>query len=225
MQKSDKTQLPKIDKFRKSIFNSKHSVYTFSDINQLSSLFYKVLMELLNKDLIIPGGNLAVEFTIDIDLSFENVLLKLQSIFNLYTNICNLLKISTSHYPLTIQHLKTGSLWVKFFGESTVISLCTKLIESAISYLHRNHTIEGKINAIPKKLEALEACLEFSKKLEEAGFDTTSLNTNLNDSALVISTELNKLLSGVSKFEIDKEVYLLKNENITNPADAKKRCG
>jgi hypothetical protein len=43
----------------------------------------------------------------------------------LYSLTAELLDVSPAEFPLTITHLEVGSLWIKLFGQSKVISMVT----------------------------------------------------------------------------------------------------
>jgi hypothetical protein len=72
--------------------------------------------------------------------------------------------------------MEVGSLWLKIFGESKVIALLTRLIETGAGYLYRRFTTEGKIASIPRQVESVEAILRLTETLQEMGIDTTGGN-------------------------------------------------
>src|SRR6266478_6015777 len=93
------------------------------------------------------------------------------------------------------------------FGESKVIGLLTSLIQSGASYMHRNFTNEGKIEAIPKKVSAVEEVLKLTEKLSANGIDTKAIQENIQKSAVIISQELNTLLAREPNVTINGESY------------------
>lgn len=199
--------------FRDKVKHARQVVY-FRNTEDLAVKFDAALRDVIELQNVAPKGNRAIGLYFETKYSVENIISKLQALNSIYVQLCELTGASSIDYPLTIQNLETGSLWVKVFGESKVISLFINLIKSGISYMHRNLTVEGKIEQIPNKLETLDTFLDLSKKLEEIGVDTKDLNDNINNSALVIAKNLNQLLSETSKLEIQSErITIEKLEN------------
>jgi hypothetical protein len=128
--------------------------------------------------------------------SYKNLLTTLIALDQLYNELCNLLGVSSAEYPLQVAKMEVGSLWLKIFGESKVIALLTRLIETGAGYLYRRFTTEGKIASIPRQVESVEAILRLTETLQEMGIDTTGVKENLQKSAVVISSRLNDLLTG-----------------------------
>jgi hypothetical protein len=174
----------------------------------------KILNQLTN----LAFPELAFEGNSELSISFswtrdyQQLIAKLISISNLYSEVCTLLNISTSEYPLKVIRAEYGSLWLRLFGESKVITLLTTMIESGVSYLHRNFTNEGKVEAIPKKVSAVEEILQLSAKLEEAGIDTVAMKENIQKSAVIISRELNTLLLREPNVTINGKTYSVGQE-------------
>jgi hypothetical protein len=115
--------------------------------------------------------------------------------------------VSKSQYPLQVIKIESGSLWIKLFGESKVITLLTSLIESAAKFFYRNFTNEGKITSLPRNVEAIEAILSLTKKLEAEGIDTSATKDNLQKAAVKISAQLNELLLKEPSIEVDGKKY------------------
>ena len=145
----------------------------------------------------------------DSTISYREVINKLIAIEAIYDELCRLLNVSTSQYPLELMKLEVGSWWVKLFGESKVIALATSLIEKSVFYLHRNYTQEGKIRTIPKNAEVINSLLDLSKSLKANGVDTKVLDENLEHSAIVLSNQLNDLLVGEPNVKVnDNKFYI-----------------
>lgn len=141
------------------------------------------------------------------ETSYKNLLNKLIALDQLYNETCNLLGVSSAEYPLQVAKMEAGSLWLKIFGESKVIALLTRLIESGVAYLYRAFTNEGKIASIPKKVESVEAVLRLSENLQEMGIDTTAVKENLQKSAVLISSHLNDLLAGSPSIKVNDQNF------------------
>ncbi len=144
--------------------------------------------------------------------TLNNLIRKLSALEGLYNELCRLLDVSTSEYPLEIVKIEVGSLWLKLFGESRVISLMTKFAESSVSYLYRNFTNEGKIMAIPQNVEVINSLLQLSENLEQSGIDNSVLKENIQHSAIILGQQLNQLLSGEPAVNVNGRNYSIAEE-------------
>jgi len=140
---------------------------------------------------------------LDLDLFAK----KLSAISEIYTELCSLMGISVNEHPAKIAKIESGSFWVKFFGDSKVTTLMTDLIASGASYLYRNFTHEGKVVSIPKKVEAIEAILNLSLKLEGQGIDTSKIKEHIEKSSVVLARNLHLLLAGEAVVEVNETRY------------------
>lgn len=140
---------------------------------------------------------------------YRDVLIKLDALNDLYSELCPLFDVSTSQHPLRIVKLETGSLWVSIIGHAAVVGFIVWLLKKAIGYIHRNFTTEGKILFIPKQVEAADSILEFTKKLQEAGVDTTQAREQVQKSLFAISQNLNHLVGNQHRLEVNDETISL----------------
>jgi hypothetical protein len=136
----------------------------------------------------------------------------LKCILAIYNEFCTLTRASSQSFPLKLCKIDSGSLWVKLFGESRTIGLVCRLIENAAKYAYRNHTVEGRAAAIPKKVETLKDILGLSKMLEEAGIDTSTLNQQLEKGAVALANEFNELIEGQMQINLNGKEISAKTE-------------
>lgn len=170
------------------------------------------LREMLSTTLPLKENNQKISLYFDAPIEYDEIIIKLQAIKELYNELCRLLNISTSEYPLQLVQFEVGSWWIKLFGESRVITLLTNFMEKSVSYFHRTYTTEGKIQSIPKNVEAINTLLELSQNFKKSGIDTEVLNKNLEHSAIVISNQLNALLLNEPKVKINDTEHYIGNE-------------
>ncbi|WP_350604199.1 hypothetical protein [Pseudoalteromonas sp. SMN1298-MNA-CIBAN-0114] len=156
------------------------------------------------------GSELSIVLSSTFTLS--EFILKLQSIEKIYNELCMLSNVSSDDFPIEILKIESGSLWAKVFGDSKVIALMTSLIESGVSFVYRNYTVEGKISSIPKKVETIESILKLKSKLKKEGVDVTELTEHLNKSSIIIAKELNKLISGQAEVIINEKKLSIGDE-------------
>lgn len=128
---------------------------------------------------------------------------RLAALQALYDELCYMLGVSTASHPLRIGKIESGSLFTQLFGDTRVIGLMVSMLERAVSYFHRNYTTEGKIAAIPTKVEALEKIFGLSEKMRQSGADVTKLQESLAKNAVTIADALNVLVSDQAAVEIN----------------------
>lgn len=188
---------------------------TLKVINSAHALFYNIYTVINFSHFIdgildpfVPNTFGYDEFSLQLssDSNFSQVLTKLIALKTTYSELCQLLSVSMSEYPLQIRHVESGSLWINLFGESKVVALLVKLIESSATFLYRRYTLEGKISSIPKQVQSVESILQLTQRLEEQGIDTSTIKDNLQKSLIIISAEMNSLLAGEPSVTINNQV-------------------
>ncbi len=142
------------------------------------------------------------------DYSYKEFLEKLQALQNIYSELCYDLQVDESDFPLQIVKIESGSLYINIFGEPKIIELISSSIKNSVDYLYRNRTIEGKLEAIPRKVEIIESIVGLRKQLNEAGINTDELDNEIEKSSTLLGDELNRLLVGASGVVLDGEVIL-----------------
>lgn len=172
----------------------------------------------------VPFGDDELSIFLPAASTYAQILQKLQSIESLYSETCRLLNVSEAQHPLQVISIEAGSLWIKVFGESRVINSITGMIESAASYIYRNFTREGKIRELPKSAELIKSLLKLSDDLAARGIDNSEYNENLQQAAVKITRDLNKLLRGQPSVTVNgrehsvdvelKDQFLLENRSL-----------
>lgn len=138
---------------------------------------------------------------------YDDVVTKLLALGEIHTELCNLLGVSTSETKLEIRKIESGSLWISVLGNALIIGFIISLIKSAISFIHRNYTREGRIAFIPRELEAADNVLQFTKMAQEAGLDVTASKENVQKALFNISSKLNDLVADQPSLEVNGEVH------------------
>lgn len=154
------------------------------------------------------GGDIYSEFYFLLTPTdrYVDVLCRLNAIQGIYDALCNLLGVNSSEHGLRVKKIETGSLWVMLFGESRVVSLLVKFVEGAAGYIYRNYTLEGKISAIPRGVQALDSVIGLRESLRGLGIDTGAIDENINNASVGISKNLTKLLDRQSSVEINGKI-------------------
>jgi hypothetical protein len=188
--------------------NMLNVVYSANNLIEGFEIILKFI-DSLKKNLLehIEYGESSQEMTIFLTSSYScrEFIEKLNTIQKVYSELCFLTNISESEFPLRIIKIESNSLFAKIFGEAKVVRILGELIKDAISFLYRRFTNEGKIEAISKQTEAVEKVLELTKKLEEAGIDTSESKEMIRKSGVIIADNLNRLLLGEPEIELNGE--------------------
>jgi hypothetical protein len=68
---------------------------------------------------------------------------------------------------------------------------------------------EGKLSAIPKKVETIELVLHLSDELKKRGIATDKLDDLIKKASITIGNNLEKLLAGEEQVELNGEIIAL----------------
>lgn len=145
-------------------------------------------------------------------MSIERFAGKLISINLIYKETCDLLSVSASEYPLVVQKIESGSLKIDLFGNDKVIGLMIMFISSTATYVYTNYTTDGKLSAIPQKVEQVDSVLQLTLRLEEAGVEVSEAKENISKAAVALSKQLNTLIEGEVEVAVNEKSYSLGNE-------------
>lgn len=165
-----------------------------------------LLDDLSSTDSDAYGGELELSIALYQPTTYTDLIDKLRALLSIYDEFCHLLAVSQVDFPLRIGRVESGSLWIKVFGETKVLQLITSIIEATIGYLHRKFTDEGRIAAVPRKVESLDAVIQMTQKLRSLGLDTNEVDANLKKSAVAISHSLAVLLEGQPRVALNEHI-------------------
>jgi hypothetical protein len=130
---------------------------------------------------------------------------RLLAIHRLYQELAHLMGVDLSQAPLRLQKIESGSFWAKVFGDSRVIKFIVESLRASASFIYRNYTEEGRLGAVPQKLDSLNAVMDFSNRLKEQGVDISEIHEQLRLSAVHIAKDINVLVGGQSSVTINGE--------------------
>jgi hypothetical protein len=194
-----------------------HSVVTAADRLTQDFRVLKLLENLIINNLVEPAERheperASLALFLASDANFEGFIGKLEALNAIYIELCELFQISAKELPLEIGKVESGSLWVKIFGESRIISSMISLIESTVQYLYRNFTKEGGMASIPKNVEVITSIVNLEHELKESGIDTTEIKEHIRKSSVLVARQLTRLLGGEPKVEVNGREYTLGTE-------------
>lgn len=137
---------------------------------------------------------------------------KLTAVHIIYKETCDLLGISASEYPLVIEKIESGSLKIAVIGNDKVIGLLVAFISSIATYVYTNYTTDGKLSAISKKVEQVDAVLSLTSRLEALDVNVIETKENISKAAVKLSQQLNTLIDGEVEVVVNEESYSVGSE-------------
>jgi hypothetical protein len=134
---------------------------------------------------------------------------KLKAIDEMYTELLHLYGESTSDYPIIIEHIENGSLWVKIAGHSLTSTALAIIMTSAAGYYQDNFTASGKLKQLPSSVQTANELLKISALLEKDGVDTSDIKDNIASATRKMSHQLDELLGDQPVVEVNEQVVKL----------------
>lgn len=110
---------------------------------------------------------------------------------------------------LAILDARFGSQIIDILGIGKVVEVLEKVLTNSVVYLRDKFESQSQIAQIPKDVQALDEVIGLRNKLNQAGVDTTNLDSRLQESAEVIATNLDFLLRKKSNITINGIEYSL----------------
>lgn len=190
---------------------------TIQSRNLLSLLKgFQTALLLVKENLELPQCDIEerkeLSILLPLSMGLDEFAVKLLAINEIYKELSLLLGNSIIEQPIIIQKIESGSFWVRLFGNSKVISLIVNLVNSGAVFIYRNCTNEGKLTAIPRKVQAIDSVLGLSKKLEKEGIDIKQMKDHIQKSSVCIAKELNTLLDGQPEIIINGQRHSVGEE-------------
>jgi hypothetical protein len=176
-----------------------------SELKTAISSTNQILYSVLN---LSPKDDL-VESTPRLDLYLSNVDTlkafseKLDALSDIYTELLYLYGQTESDYPIVIEHLEGGSLWIKIAGHTLTATVLTSILTTATGYYQDQFTQTGQLNQLPTSVRVAEDLLRISSQLEQEGIDTTEIKENIESATRKISKKLDILLGDQPVVEIN----------------------
>lgn len=176
-------------------------------IETTSALLTMIRDDVERPDLANEPNQAVLSILLESQMEFAEFADKLSSLSSIYTELGQLLAISTKQHPIRMARVESGSLWAKVFGEPRIIGFMISVFERALAYYHRNFTLEGKISLIKPKIQIVDDVLGLKNRLQENGYDTTEMDENIKKSGVFIAKHVNKLLGGEPVVRLNQKVY------------------
>lgn len=128
---------------------------------------------------------------------------KLDALSEIYTELLHLYGQTESDHPIVIEHLESGSLWIKIAGHTLTATVLTSILTTATVYYQEEFSKTGQLNQLPNSVKVAEDLLRISSQLEKDGVDTTDIKQNIESATRKISKKLDVLLGDQPVVEIN----------------------
>lgn len=135
--------------------------------------------------------------------------------YEIYNKLCEIANINSDIDKLQIVRVETGSLFIKFFGNKSIIKLMAKLIESAHTIFIRNYTREGKKQNLVESTELFKKQFDIVAEMRDMGLDVSEHEEIAKETLVLLMKQSNVLLSSSPDVKINNKV-LSKSESIKN---------
>lgn len=147
--------------------------------------------------------------------SLKDFSVKLDALSEIYKELLSLYGLTEDEYPIVIEHLESGSLWVKIAGHTLTATLLTTILTVATNYYQENFTLSGQLKQLPASVKVAEDLLKITDQLEKGGVDTSMMKDNIASATRKISKKLDMLLGDQPSVEINDTKYDI-NEILAN---------
>lgn len=139
---------------------------------------------------------------------------KLDALSEIYLELLHLYGKTEGDFPVLIEHLESGSLWIKIAGHTLTATILTSILTTATEYYQSEFTKTGQLNQLPTSVKVADDLLRISDQLEKDGIDTSEIKDNIASATRKISKNLDLLLGDQPTVHI--------NNNEKNLSDALK---
>ena len=133
--------------------------------------------------------------TLTRETALDEFAAKISAVATLYDEVASLVASPGETFAPRIIKIESGSALIDILGVPRVIKLVADLIEGAADWLYRNYTREGRIVALPRAIDSIDAVLGLRGRLRDSGIPTEELDERIAKATVIIATELNVLLS------------------------------
>ena len=134
-------------------------------------------------------------------------------IYLIYEKICEIGNVNLKEEPLQIVRMETGSFFIKFIGNKSILKLISSVLESIHKILIRNCTREGQKQNLVESTELFKEQFDIVKEMVELGMDVEEHKEIAKETLVLLMKQSNILLSSSPDVRINKKV-LSKSEDI-----------
>ncbi|NFE73393.1 hypothetical protein FDC27_05085 [Clostridium botulinum] len=134
-------------------------------------------------------------------------------VYKLYEKISEIANIDIKEEQLRIVRMETGSFFIKFIGNKSILKLIASIIESVHKVFISNYTKDGQKQNLVESTELFKSHFNIIKEMKELGIDVSEQENIANETLVLLMKQANILLSSSPDVRINKKV-LSKSEDI-----------
>ena len=199
---------------------------TIDAISSMSNIFkrFKYLVEYVNKINLHLSGNY-LEPGLDIRLlnegikkdAYTNVV---NPMYIMYEKLCEIANIDSKVEKLEIARIESGSLFVKFLGNQSILKVIEKIFETSHEIMIRNFTRDGQKKNLVESTELFRAHFDLMKEMKDLDLDVKEHEEIAQETLVLIMKQSNILLSSSPDVRINDKV-LSKSNDMKKVLDSK----
>lgn len=134
-------------------------------------------------------------------------------IYKLYEKVAEIGNVNIKDDKLQIVRMETGSFFIKFIGNKSILKMISNIIESVHKIIIRNYTREGQRKNLVESTELFKEQFDIVKEMKELGMDVNEHEEVAKETLILLMKQSNILLSSSPDVRINKRV-LSKSEEI-----------
>lgn len=135
--------------------------------------------------------------------------------YEIYNKLCEIAGINSKEDEFKIIRMETGSLFVKFIGNKSIIKVMAKMLESVHNVFISNYTREGEKKNLVESTELFKKQFDIVTEMREMGLDVSEHEEIAKETLVLLMKQSNILLSASPDVKINERV-LSKAEDIKN---------
>lgn len=136
-----------------------------------------------------------------------------EPIYIIYNKLCEIANISLDSEPLNIVRMETGSFFIKFIGNKSILKVVGELLEGCHKVWVRNYTREGKKQNLVESTELFKSQYDIISEMRKAGLDVSEHDEIAKETLVLLLKQSNILLSTSPDIKINDKV-LSKSEEV-----------
>ncbi|MDB2086627.1 hypothetical protein [Clostridium paraputrificum] len=130
----------------------------------------------------------------------------------IYEKLCEIANIDSNTEKLEIARIETGSFFVKFLGNKSILKVIGKILETSHNIIVRNFTRDGQRKNLVESTELFRAHFDLVKEMKELGLGVNEHEEIAKETLVLIMKQSNILLSSSPDVRINNKVLSKSND-------------
>lgn len=131
---------------------------------------------------------------------------------DIYAVIAKLLGVDSSYEPLRVSKIESGSLLLKLKGAADVVRFMAQVIRRAVKYGAMHHSLTGRIENLPRAVDAVASVLQLRESLAKSGIDISGMDAEIESAGLKIAKHANLLMTRLDDIGLNGEILTVKGQ-------------